>query len=121
MSGEVAHVVLFTPKATVSPDERAAFLEALETAFDAVPDIRRARVGRRLASDRPYEQLGTPFEYIAILEFDSAAALRRYLEHPAHEAARPRLLPHAGSGAGRRLRPGRRRARAAGVRDLRAV
>ena len=86
MPGEVAHVVLFTPKASVSPDQRAAFLQALETAFNAVPDIRRARVGRRLASDRPYEQLGAPFEYIAILEFDSTAALRRYLEHPAHDA-----------------------------------
>jgi hypothetical protein len=82
----VAHVVLFTPKATLSAEERTAFLRTLEATFAAVPDIARARVGRRRPADRPYERLGERYAYLALLEFDSAAALTRYLEHPAHEA-----------------------------------
>ena len=82
----VAHVVLFTPKATLSADERAAFLGTLHATFAAVPDIARVRVGRRLVSTRPYEQLGEHYAYIALLEFDSPDELRRYLEHPAHDA-----------------------------------
>jgi hypothetical protein len=82
----VAHVVLFTPKATLSADQRAAFVRTLEATFATVPDIARARVGRRRVSDRPYEQLGERYAYLALLEFDSAAALQRYLEHPAHDA-----------------------------------
>ena len=82
----VVHVVLFTPKATLSADERAAFVRTLEATFAAVPDIARARIGRRRVSDRPYERLGERYAYLALLEFDSAAALQRYLEHPAHDA-----------------------------------
>jgi hypothetical protein len=82
----VAHVVLFTPKASVSAEERAAFLRMLDATFRAVPDIARVRVGRRRGSDRPYEQLGQHYTYIALLEFETPAALQRYLDHPAHDA-----------------------------------
>jgi hypothetical protein len=82
----VAHVVLFSPRAAVAPEQREAFLRAFEQAIAAVPEIQRLRVGRRLAVDRPYEQLGPSYEFIAILEFASADGLRRYLEHPAHDA-----------------------------------
>jgi hypothetical protein len=82
----VAHIVLFTPKATLSDGERATFLRTLESTIAAVPDIARARVGKRRVSDRPYEQLGERYAYLALLEFDSAVALQRYLEHPAHDA-----------------------------------
>ena len=82
----VAHVVLFSPKETVAPDQRDEFLRAFAAAIAAVPEIQRVRVGRRLVADRPYEQLGPSFEFIAILEFASTEALRGYLEHPAHDA-----------------------------------
>lgn len=82
----VAHVVLFTPKPTLSAEARAAFLRALEAALAAIPEIERARVGRRLASSPAYERLSAPQEYLAVLEFASADALRCYLEHPAHDA-----------------------------------
>ena len=39
------------------------------------PDIARVRVGRRRVSDRPYEQLGQHYTYIALLEFETPAAL----------------------------------------------
>jgi hypothetical protein len=51
-----------------------------------VPDIARVRVGRRCVSARPYDELGAGYAYLALLEFDTAAALQRYLEHPAHDA-----------------------------------
>lgn len=82
----VAHVVLFTPTATLSTAERTAFLRTLHATLRAVPDISRVRVGRRRVSDRPYEQLGQRYAYIALLEFGTAEALHRYLDHPAHAA-----------------------------------
>lgn len=82
----VAHVVLFTPKTTLSPAARSAFVRALEAAITGIPDIARARVGRRVRSNRPYEGLAPSHEYVAILEFASVVALQRYLAHPAHQA-----------------------------------
>lgn len=79
-------MVLFTPKTSVSAAERAAFLRTLDATFRAVPDIARVRVGRRRVSTRPYEQLGQHYAYIALLEFQTAEALQRYLDHPAHDA-----------------------------------
>lgn len=82
----VAHVVLFTPKPTLTPAERAAFVLALETALRDVPGIVRASVGRRFLAGRPYDALaGTAYEYVAVLEFQSRDALVRYLDHPAHD------------------------------------
>jgi hypothetical protein len=82
----IAHVVLFTPKTTLSATERASFVDQLEAAFTSIPGIARIRVGRRIRSDRPYETLGPQHEFVAILEFASHDALRGYLEHPAHAA-----------------------------------
>ena len=82
----VAHIVLFTPKVTLTAEERAAFVGVLEAALTGIPEIAAVRIGRRLVSNRPYERLGPAYEFVAILEFASAEALQRYLEHPAHEA-----------------------------------
>ena len=51
-----------------------------------IPSIRRTTIGKRLLLNRPgYEtQMAEHYEYSAILEFDSEADLRAYLEHPAH-------------------------------------
>lgn len=81
----VAHVVLFTPRADLSQSERASFVEALEHALVNIPLIKRARLGRRFTVGRQYDQQpGHQFPYAAILEFESAADLRAYLDHPAH-------------------------------------
>lgn len=83
----VTHVVLFTPKDTLRPDERAQFVAALEHALTSIPLIRRAQVGRRVRMDRPYDrQNAVDFPFAAILEFDSADDLRAYLDHEAHHA-----------------------------------
>lgn len=82
----IAHVVLFRPRADLPPAERTALAGAFETALRKIPSIRRARVGRRLLHGRAYEaMMPVDYQYAAVLEFDDAAGLRAYLEHPAHE------------------------------------
>lgn len=82
----IAHVVLFRPKPELSDDDRRALVVAFETALREIPSIRQARVGRRVTHGRGYEQLmRVDYDYAAIIEFDDAAGLRTYLEHPAHE------------------------------------
>jgi uncharacterized protein (DUF1330 family) len=82
----IAHVVMFRPRANLSPAARAALVAAFETALREIPSIRRANAGRRLLQGRSYEALmNVDYEYAAVLEFDDAAALNAYLEHPAHQ------------------------------------
>ena len=81
----IAHVVLFRLRAAVPLSERRALIDAYAVALRDTPSIRRARVGRRVLMGRPYEDLmPTDFPYAAILEFDDAAGVRAYLDHPAH-------------------------------------
>lgn len=82
----IAHVVLFRPKSDLSDAERTAMIEALRNAVDGIAHIRRATIGTRILLNRPgYEtQMAEHYQYSAILEFDSEADLRAYLDHPAH-------------------------------------
>jgi hypothetical protein len=82
----IAHVVLFRPRADLPADERAALARALQHALEAIPFVRRAVVGRRRRIKRPYEDaMRDDFPFMATLEFDEAADLMAYLEHPAHQ------------------------------------
>ena len=82
----VAHLVLFRPKADLNEEQRRAFLMALEHALSNIPQIKSARVGRRITLGRQYDALNAQaFPFAAILEFETEADLRAYLEHPAHE------------------------------------
>ena len=82
----ISHVVLFRPRPTLTAEERTALIEALKAAVTGIPSIKRTSIGRRILLNRPgYEtQMAEHFEYSAILEFDSEADLRDYLDHPAH-------------------------------------
>jgi stress responsive alpha/beta barrel protein len=83
----VAHLVLFTPRSDLSDAERMTFVDTFEHALANIPSIKRARIGRRLMVGRLYDQQNPyQFPYAAILEFESEADLRAYLEHPAHHA-----------------------------------
>ncbi len=83
----IAHVVLFTPRATLAVSDRDALLTDLERACRAIPEIRRARIGRRRRLGTAYDNAGpVHFAFMAVLEFDSERDLRAYLQHPAHEA-----------------------------------
>ncbi len=83
----ICHIVLFRPRPSLSPDERALLVAALKNAVSGIPQIRKAVVGERIRLNRPgYETLmAEHFEYSAILDFDSEADLRAYLDHPAHD------------------------------------
>jgi len=84
----VSHIVLFRPRASLTPNQRQTLVSALRAAVEGIPQIRRATIGKRLLLNRPgYEkQMAEHYEYSAILEFDSEADLRVYLDHPAHDA-----------------------------------
>jgi hypothetical protein len=83
----ISHVVLFRPKPDLSPEDRSALINALERAVAGIPQIKHAAIGRRILLNRPgYEtQMAEHYEYSAILDFDSEADLRAYLDHPAHD------------------------------------
>ena len=82
----IAHVVLFKPRADLSPEARHRLVESFEAALRQIPSIRRARVGKRILHGRGYETLMTvDYQYAAVIEFDDAAGLNGYLEHPVHE------------------------------------
>jgi hypothetical protein len=82
----IAHIVLFRPRADLSDNGRAELAAAFESAIEAIPSIRGARIGTRVLHGRPYEALmSAHYPYAAILEFDDLAGLKAYLEHPSHE------------------------------------
>ena len=84
----ISHIVLFRPKANLSTDERRALIEALQHAVSGIPSIKRTALGKRvLLNRRGYEtQMAEHYEYSAILDFETEAELRAYLDHPAHVA-----------------------------------
>jgi hypothetical protein len=82
----IAHVVLFQPRPDLTPEQRDAFAAAFDRAVTAIPQVRRVRVGERRHLDRLYDQMNArDFPYVAIIEFDTEADLRGYLDHPAHD------------------------------------
>ena len=81
----VSHVDLRRPRPDLSHAERDPALASLEHAIGNIPMIRRARVGRRITLGREYDrQNASDFPYAAMIEFDTDADLRAYLDHPAH-------------------------------------
>lgn len=82
----VAHVVLLRIKPSLSGADREALLESMRVAFTGIPEVKRVRIGKRILIGRGYEtQMAEHFEYSAIIEFDSEADLRVYLDHPQHQ------------------------------------
>jgi hypothetical protein len=84
----IAHVVLFTPQASVGPEQKTAILESLTHAVRKCPAVRASRIGRRVHHGLAgYEQhMRQDYQYFLVLEFDDLEGLRQYLEHPAHGA-----------------------------------
>jgi hypothetical protein len=82
----IAHVVLFRPRASLSDMDRAELSTSFAMALGGIPSVQRVRVGRRVRTGRPYEQLMTEdYTHAAIIEFDDRLALQAYLEHPSHK------------------------------------
>ena len=84
----IVHVVLFSPKPDLSPSDRTAVLDALQSAAKNIPSIKRLRVGKRVKHSLPgYEQMmRDDYEYAVMIEFDDIEGLKAYLQHPAHAA-----------------------------------
>ena len=84
----IAHLVLFRPKADMSPQERQSVLDGLTSAAIDIPSVRTLRVGRRVRHGvAGYEQaMHQDFEYAVIIEFDNVEGLKAYLAHPKHTA-----------------------------------
>jgi hypothetical protein len=83
----IAHIVLFRPKAQLAAGARQRLVDSFTRAVRDIPQIRRARIGRRMTHGRPYEQLmRTDYSHAAILEFEDLEGLKEYLAHDAHEA-----------------------------------
>ena len=93
----ISHIVLFRPKPSLTAPEREALIDGIRRAIAGIPQIRRASIGRRLLLGRAgYEtQMAEHYEYSAIVEFDSEADLRAYLDHPAHDDLGRRLFTNA--------------------------
>jgi hypothetical protein len=82
----LAHVVLFRLRAGLTRDQRTALVVAFSDALRNIPEVRRARIGRRVVHGRAYEHLmNEDYEFAALLEFDDLGALTQYLQHPAHD------------------------------------
>lgn len=83
----IVHIVLLQAKAELTSAQRAAALETIRRSAANLPEV-RLRLGRRVKHGLPgYEQLMTQdFEYALIVESEDVAALKRYLQAPAHEA-----------------------------------
>jgi hypothetical protein len=78
------HLALFRPAPGLGADQRRALLDTLRHAVAGIPQIQRARVGRRRRLGRAYDEAAGPYEYLVMLEFASEDDLRAYLDHPAH-------------------------------------
>jgi hypothetical protein len=75
---------MFDLRPDLTAGERQAFATGFTRALESVPGVGRVSIGRRTSIGASYEQPGAGFDYVAVLEFDDEAGLRRYLEHPAH-------------------------------------
>jgi len=82
----VFHIILFRPRADLTPEETGLFLDAIRTAARAIPSVHAFRIGRRVRHGRGYEQaMIDDYPYSAVIEFNGIEGLKNYLEHPAHE------------------------------------
>jgi len=92
----IAHIVLLQPKPDLTEQQRADALDTIRTSAANLPDV-RLRLGRRVKHGLPgYEQLmPQDFEFALIVEVDDVAALKRYLQAPAHNAIGSLFYTHA--------------------------
>ena len=84
----ILHVVLYKPRESATPEERAGLTMALETACREIPTIQQVRVGKAVDLGIGYENrvLGQHFDYSAIFEFRDEIDLKTYLLHDRHKA-----------------------------------
>jgi hypothetical protein len=94
----IVHLVLFTPRADLSVEDRQALAAAFAQATRAIPSVRGVRVGRLVRHGAGYESATAP-TFVAMVEFEDLTGLQAYLEHPAHEGLGLRLRESVGGAA----------------------
>jgi hypothetical protein len=82
----IQHIVLFTPKAALSGDERLAFATSTLATLRRSDTICRFTVGRRIEVDAGYDRSpgDKSYDYAAVLEFNDRNGLIQYLNSPDH-------------------------------------
>jgi hypothetical protein len=80
----IVHLVLFRPRADFGAADRNAIAAAIDRARREIPAIRKFAVGKRTFRETNYAREMEDFPFVALVEFDDAAALQAYLQHPAH-------------------------------------
>lgn len=82
----VWHLVLMKPRPDLPAAERQGLIEAFERACRDIPGIVDVQVGQRVTHGAGYESdMPDSADYVAAIAFGDLAALRAYLQHPAHE------------------------------------
>jgi len=83
----ISHIVLFRPKDGLAADQYLLFAQQLRLTMAAVPSVRRASVGRRIAVDAGQARSfgDTAYQFSAVVEFDGIPELIDYLKHPLHQ------------------------------------
>lgn len=84
----IQHIVLFTPKADLSGDEKTSFADLVLRTLRSSFYVSRCTIGRRIQVNPGYERSfgDATYEYAAVMEFASEGALIAYLNDPAHAA-----------------------------------
>jgi len=81
----ISHVVLFKPRAHLSPAARRRLVAAFARATREIPGVRAVRIGRRVSTGAGYEAaMPDTADYLVALDFDDVKGVQRYLTHPAH-------------------------------------
>jgi Stress responsive A/B Barrel Domain len=82
----ISHIVLFNPKPDVTPDQRRSFALAIRETCRSIAVVQAARIGRAKDVRAGYSRFfgEKTYEYAAVLDFDTEAALIEYLQHPLH-------------------------------------
>lgn len=83
----IAHIVLFTPKQTLSGADKRVFAQSVVRSLSEIEHVSSARIGRRVDVDPGYgRRFGdTTYEFAAVIEFESRSALVDYLLDPRHQ------------------------------------
>src|SRR5437870_5802758 len=95
----ISHIVLFEPKTGLSDAQRQEFLSTIQLAIGAIPEVRRARIGKIFSLGVMPDNImgGTTHSFAAVFEFVDRRALQTYLDHPAHQAVRRLFWEHCAS------------------------
>jgi hypothetical protein len=89
----IVHIILFRPRASLGDAERAALATSITADLKGIASVRRVRVGKRVRTGRPYDQLMTEdYSHAAVIEFDDRAAFDAYLAHPVHQGLAARFF-----------------------------